>query len=114
MELLLGHLVGDYLTQWDRMANMKKHNSAIGFFYCLLHCLLYTISVHLFMGKWDLFPAIFASHFFVDRYYWLSKLHINIYKRPSVCSGSALGTFVYIGLDNTVHLVLMYLIFKYL
>lgn len=114
MNLLLGHLVGDYVLQWHKMGINKKTSGYIGFMYCFVHCVLYTCSVCLFIQRWDLIAVIgiFLSHWIVDRYKWLQVLHSRFYGRPTVCSGDSLGVFCYIALDNTIHLVLMFLILK--
>ncbi len=112
IELLLGHLVGDYVLQWNYMAHQKKLKTLEGLFYCILHCILYSISICFFIKNFSIFILIFASHYFVDRYSWLSTLHIKILKRPSVCSNDPLGIFCYVALDNTIHLVLMYYVIK--
>jgi hypothetical protein len=115
MDYLIGHLVGDYLLQTHEMGMNKKNSGKEGWLWCSSHCAAYTISVMLFTGwAWNIAPLVFMSHWIVDRYKWLQWLHINVYKRPTLCSGSALGTFVYIAADNTCHLVLLWLIAKYL
>ena len=69
-ELFLGHLVGDYLFQTDYMAHNKTKNSLEGYIACIIHCMLYTFAVCLFMGNFDFIwiIVVFLSHFFIDKY----------------------------------------------
>lgn len=128
LELLLGHLVGDYLFQTQAMAVNKKNPGWKGFTYCMEHCLLYTLAVCLFVGRWDwiIIVGIFLSHYIVDRYKWLLWLHHHFYKRPPMllnpgteidyefAYNTSISVFVYIMMDNTIHLVTMYLLLRYL
>ena len=126
IELLLGHLVGDYLLQTNGMAVAKKNKGIEGFMACLIHCLLYTLAICVFIGLWSWLGivAVFASHWVVDRYTWLSWLHKRFYGRmladscldgtvisPELIQNISIGAFVYIVMDNTIHLVLVYLIY---
>lgn len=64
MEQLILHLIGDYITQSDWMANNKTKNSnAAG-----LHAMIYSLPF-LFLGPSLLaFWVIFSTHFFIDRF----------------------------------------------
>ena len=42
-EMLIGHLVGDYLLQNDWMAENKAKHKGLGWLTCAVHCLLYTM-----------------------------------------------------------------------
>ena len=117
MELLLGHLIGDYLLQTDGMASQKKERGWRGNKACFIHCLLYTLAIHIFVGHWIAFPLIFLSHWIIDRYKWLYNLHTRVYKRPKIDGHAsphdvALSLIVYIAADNTLHLLLMYIILR--
>jgi hypothetical protein len=128
IELILGHLVGDYIFQFHQQAAHKKDAGWRGWTYCMEHCILYTIIVCLFIGRWDWIAVagIGLSHYIVDRYKWLGWLHAHVYKRPpmvhkagepvddQLAYNTSLSVFVYIMMDNTIHLVLMYLILRYL
>ena len=69
-ELLLGHLVGDYLLQNEAQAMNKSKNTLKGWYYATIHCLLYTLAVCLFTWKFKLIwiIAVFFSHFFIDKF----------------------------------------------
>lgn len=65
-DLLVGHLVGDYILQNDWQALNKKRSS----FHCLVHCLLYTLAVaacSLFSVSMVGLLVVFATHFAIDR-----------------------------------------------
>lgn len=65
-DLLVGHLVGDYILQNDWQALNKKQRSLP----CLVHCLLYTFAVWVCSCGSVTCPGlllIFATHFAIDR-----------------------------------------------
>lgn len=109
MEWLVGHLVGDYILQTDWMANHKKERSWRGELACNVHCLLWTLSVLLFTGWWDIehFLAVYLSHYLLDRTQLVSWFvnTVNQEKPPF---------WVHILVDNTLHLVFLFLIAKYM
>ena len=79
MELILCHLLGDYVLQSDWMA-MNKARKTIP---CLVHCILYTIPFLLITQDWKALLFIFGTHFLIDRFpiivkrlIWF-KNHIN-------------------------------------
>ena len=63
MNILAGHMLGDWLLQnrWLAVAKAKLWG-------LLLHCAIVTVSVAVFTGWWD-FRAVlvFVSHFAIDR-----------------------------------------------
>jgi hypothetical protein len=69
-QLLLGHLVGDYLLQAEWMAMNKSKNTLEGWYAAVIHCYIYTFAVCIFM--WNLQPiwilAVFLSHFPIDKF----------------------------------------------
>ena len=113
MNFLIGHLIGDYLLQTHAMGMKKKNKGLEGFMMCFLHCLLYALAVEATTG-WNIrfLPLVFLSHWIVDRYRWFQWIHSRVYKRPTVCSGNALGIITYVAGDNTIHLSLLWLIEK--
>lgn len=131
INLLFGHLVGDYLFQNKWMAIYKGENS----FRCLIHCLVYTLIVCIFTGFNPYWIAVvFASHYPIDRYSladkWLRLINGRTLKdfvyngkknvpKDIVFAGtdvwenyiSLQGSFtavVYTVTDNTMHLLIMY------
>lgn len=130
--LLLGHMVGDYLLQNKWMAMNKNGN----WLTCAIHCLIYTAAVYAFTSSyvtymyWPL--IIFATHFPVDYFSladrWLEQIKgrslidfikngkSNIPSEYDKDNYHALrGGFtalVYTAVDNTLHMLPMYLIGK--
>lgn len=133
-QLLLGHLVGDYLLQNQWMALNKSKNTWIGWLSATVHCLLYTLAVCLFMWNFQFIwiIAVFFSHFFIDKF-GLGEVYMKYIKRCGLQdyiydvnrnsyyqdnnTGQDMLTggfraFVYAVTDNTMHLVLMFLAYK--
>ena len=132
IEMLFGHLVGDYFLQNNWIAQNKGKYSVAGWLICILHCSLYTISVCWFMGDFraDWMVLVFCSHFFIDKFALADK-----YARV-IRSGGCLTRFfekvgdwdtpkkegltaafcalVYVVIDNSAHLMIMYYGYKLL
>lgn len=122
IRMLLGHLVGDYLLQSERMAVQKSAAGWQGWAWCLWHCTLYTAAIALFCWKAQpLFLAlVFLSHLPIDRWSlagaWLKRLggrsisaansEPHAYREIRI----AFACLVYAVADNTMHLVLLWLI----
>lgn len=123
-ELVLGHLAGDYLLQSKTMAILKSAKGKVGFFWCTLHCLIYTVSLCLFL--WTINPLIivlvFLSHWPLDRWSLASKWLKLIRGRDFVEAylsaekfreiDIAFSCLVYAVTDNTLHIILLWLIAK--
>lgn len=60
---LILHLIGDYITQSDWMAQNKTKS----WFPALCHALVYS-SLFYFITNYKSFLAIFITHYFIDRY----------------------------------------------
>ena len=134
--LFLGHLAGDYLLQNQWMALNKAKNTWVGWLSALIHCVLYTFAVCLFMWNFDpiWIVVVFLSHFPIDKFSLTDKyLHyikgrslkdyvnkdkwkenliiINPPKheinRYDILEGS-FAAVVYTITDNTMHLILMW------
>ncbi len=123
---VLGHLTGDYLLQSRTMALKKSEKSLNGIAWCIFHCLIYTGSICLFL--WTINPLIivlvFASHWFIDGWSLASKWLKLIRGRDFVKAYNstekyheidlAFSCFVYAIVDNTMHLIILWLIVKWL
>lgn len=127
-QLIIGHIVGDFLLQNKWMAMNKSAST----WKCVVHCLLYTLAVtvttwsSLHSVEWSL--LIFASHFPVDRWSLADKWLDFIGGRslPDFILNGKKGipedmdfenyhalrggfhAVVYTMADNGIHLVLMY------
>lgn len=105
---IVGHLVGDYLLQNDWMALNKKQRT----FPCIVHCVLWTISVCLFAG-WPLhgwIPAtLFATHFIQDRTqiirFWMTKIN----RQPKFVE-PPMAPWSIIVVDNVWHIVAIWIV----
>jgi hypothetical protein len=64
MEQLILHLLGDYVTQSDWMANNKTKR----FLPAFLHAIVYSFPFLLLRPSWVAFAVILVSHFIIDRY----------------------------------------------
>jgi len=101
MDILIAHLIGDYILQNDWMAeNKKKSNKA-----CFIHCLLYIIPFCFFLNWWQII-LIFIQHYIQDR--------TNFVKWFMDFKGSKDFRLKYdwssILVDNIIHLLFIYLI----
>ena len=128
-EMLLGHLVGDYLLQNNWMAFNKQKYNLTGWIICIIHCILYTLSVCILMNTWSLqwFILVFFSHFIIDKF-GIAELYLQLIKGRSLVKfikenkdytsygmiQSSFNGIVYTMTDNTMHLLLMYIGWKIL
>lgn len=121
-ELLLGHLVGDYLVQNEWMAQNKAKKTWVGWLAAIIHCIIYTLAVCLIMWEWKpiWIVAVFFSHFFIDKFafgYWYLKhlkgLDTYSYKMVGLSELRAgFNAVIYTVTDNTMHLLLMWGAYK--
>lgn len=124
-EMLLGHLVGDYLLQNNWMALGKSKHNRLGWLTCAVHCTLYTVAVCLLMWNWQTvwIVAVFLSHFVIDKF-GIPELYLKLIRgrslqhflnneenadwSPYIGLRSGFYIFVYVVADNTMHLLLMW------
>jgi hypothetical protein len=121
-ELLLGHLVGDYLLQNDWMAKNKSDNSLIGWLAAFIHCILYTFAVCLIMWNfnWIWILVVFNSHFWIDKFAlgipylkYIKGMEMDDYRgeyHGELTAG--FSAVVYTLTDNTMHLLIMWGAYK--
>ena len=109
MEQLIFHLIGDYVTQNQWMAQKKVQFSTEGNIACMVHCVLYTIPF-LFIASESAWFVIFITHFLIDKFrlakYWLNLVNWDF--------KATFPFWLIIIVDNTFHLVINYLSIKYL
>lgn len=124
--IVLGHLTADYLLQSKKMAKLKSSPSFIGFGWCLAHCLIYTACIGLFSTDWNpiFLVLVFLSHYPIDRYSLANKWLKVIGGRDILSENQAeedefqkinvaFACLVYAVADNTLHLILLWLIANY-
>jgi hypothetical protein len=108
MNIILGHLIGDYLFQSDWTALNKNKKNLKLFLACLVHCIIWTISMMVFIGSNNILLALglFLSHILLDRtnlvVWYLNKF--KIMPNPTM--------WKVIIVDNTLHLLMIYALLK--
>ena len=62
---IIGHLIADYLLQFDFIAENKKKKSLI----CALHCFIWATLVCVMGDIWNvkIFTVLFITHYIQDR-----------------------------------------------
>lgn len=124
LELIL-HLIGDYITQTDKMANEKVKDIRMA----LLHAFVYSVPFYIFIDmSITAFMVMFLSHAFIDRYrvvkyiiFARNRLHDKTLKWED-CSATGyhkdkpiwLSVWLMIIADNTLHLAINYMAIAYL
>lgn len=128
------HLIGDYVTQSDWMANNKTKRS----WPALCHAVIYSLPFLLLKPSWTAFAVILGTHFLIDRFR-LARFVVytkNVILSPVVfaigdetgkwkwsnCSATGypsdipswLSVWLLIAADNTLHLAINYLALSYL
>lgn len=101
MDLIVAHMMGDYLLQNTWMAMNKARRVEP----CLLHSFLYTLAVSVVCGWWDWRALVVgASHYVIDHYrigVWWRQLYSRDTDLPWVITA-----------DNTMHLLILFLLAK--
>ena len=141
-QMLLGHLVADYLFQNEWMAMNKSQNTYVGWNAALIHCIIYTLAVCLFMWKFDNLwvMIVFLTHFPIDKFAlanvymhyikgksmknyvkkddWMGDIKYapiakKVLNRYDILEGG-FTSIVYTVTDNTMHILLMYIAYQIL
>jgi hypothetical protein len=106
--LIVGHLIGDYLFQNDWQAQGKKRSSAI----CLIHCVLYTLAVW-GASRFELSATgaavVLAIHFAIDRWNFVSWY---MGRNGQEAFRDKMGPWSLIVVDNTWHLVVLWFVYN--
>jgi len=112
------HMVGDYVTQNNWMANNKTSNSLKGYIACFIHALIYSIPF-LIIGSISAVFIIFVTHFLIDKYR-LAKYLVQIKNWCFTPSGfpestpSFIAVWILFIVDNIIHVSINYLSLLYL
>jgi hypothetical protein len=121
----LGHLVGDYLLQTKRMALGKSAHGWSGLGLCTLHVVLYTMAVCAFWWTVDplVVALVFAPHWIIDRWslggVWLKVIRGRTFEAAYASTDKyrefdvAFTSLVYAVVDNTMHLICLWLVIKF-
>ena len=119
-KIILGHLIGDYLLQPKKMAIEKSAKGLNGLLWCLAHSLIYTLAICLFAATTNpiIIGLVFLSHFPIDRWslagWWLKIIRGRNFLtiEHSRKTDLSFSVVVYVIVDNTIHILLMTLIFS--
>lgn len=118
--LILGHCMGDYLFQNNKMALSKSKKGGQGHFWCTIHALIYSVCVCLFLWEANIlvFGIVFLSHWPIDRYSlglkWSEFYGSISWRKVYTEKGKdwhvrlAFAAPVYIAVDNSMHIILMW------
>lgn len=121
VQMLLGNFIGDYFFQPRKMAKGKSKKGLKGTLWCTLHCLIYTITMCIFL--WNFHPLffilIFLSHYPIDRYS-LTEKWMKFINGGKIIDDNENQKFeiifaciMYAVIDNTAHLFLVWQVVKY-
>lgn len=112
------HMIGDYVTQNNYLANTKTENSLRGYVACLVHVILYSIPF-LIIGSIQAVFIIMVTHFIIDKY----RLAKYVIQLKNWCfttqTGFPEGTPSFISIwilfivDNIMHVSINYLALLY-
>ena len=119
IEQLIFHLIGDYVTQNNWMANNKTARTVTGFVACYIHCILYSLPF-LYWGI-TTWAIVFNTHFLIDRYRLANYVCSLKNGRWLDVSNSGfppetpafISTWVMIIVDNTMHICCNYIPIRY-
>lgn len=118
-QMVLGHLVGDFLAQPKWMAMQKGDRGWRGAVICTLHVIVYTLCVAFFTGVWSplILLAVAIPHWVVDRLS-IAKIHLKVLggRTPWNINKDdpfdvAFTAIVYTIVDMTIHLLFLYGVF---
>lgn len=128
IQMIIAHLLGDWILQPRKMAVEKGKQTLGGWLMCFLHVLVYTacfvviVPHHSFLY----YLSIFVPHFIIDKFslmsywmkfkngedWWLAYANEPISFEERLQSGFA--GLCYAVEDNTAHLICLYLTCLYL
>ena len=122
MEQLILHLIGDYITQTNKMATEKTKDS----YWAIIHAWIYGLPF-LWLGTYRAVGLIVLTHFLIDRFR-LARYVVfvkNKITEPSLkwddCKTTGyhkdvpawMSVWLMIIADNTLHLAINYLVLKF-
>lgn len=134
--LVLGHLVGDFLLQGKWMAINKSKSTPVCLLHCVIYTGAVTLATWPFIHGWQWSLLIFLSHFPIDRWSladrWLQVINgrsnmdfiksghkdipnppwpydsVEMFRKNYYTLKGGFTAVVYVVVDATMHLVLMY------
>lgn len=126
--ILFCHIIGDYFLQNSWMAYNKHRFTPKGFCAATVHCLVYTMAFFVILfydhkfsdltiGHLYFICIIFFSHFVIDKFplvYWFVTKILRRKLVNATLQEIIVNTFVYIVIDNMLHVMLIYFILDFL
>ena len=106
---IIGHLVADYLLQFDWIAENKKKSHLV----CIFHCLVWTLCVCSMGHIWNAtaISVLFITHFIQDRWqlipWYMKVIGQNNFTKPPLAPWSL------IVVDNVWHILTIWCIYMY-
>jgi hypothetical protein len=127
IEIIIAHLLGDWVFQSRKMAVEKGKQTLKGYLYCLFHVILYTAVFYFIVPNKSMlfYLSIMIPHFLIDKWslvsYWQrfrdGKFWWESYKEnPTIFTERVEMGFAglrYAVEDNTIHLICLYLSFVF-
>lgn len=126
--LLIAHLLGDWIFQSRKVAVLKGKQTIAGWAACFFHVSVYTLIFVLLIKSQTLlfYASIFVPHFVIDKWSLMSKWqklrdgeywYDSYLNQPTSFMERVEAGFAalrYTVEDNTIHLICLYLSWKYL
>lgn len=108
LSAIIGHLVGDYLLQFDYIAENKKKSK----FVCLFHCLIWTSLVVSFGQVYNIWAItiLFLTHYIQDSGTIIQK-YMNFMGQKNFAK-PPLAPWSVIVVDNVWHIVTIWACYK--
>lgn len=130
VELLIAHLIGDWVLQPRSLAVNKGKYTVSGWVDCFQHVAIYTCWVAILVGldqPFIVFVSVFVPHFIIDKFslatYWMRFLdkewwYACYYQKEGLSFEHEVqrgfAGLRYAVIDNTMHIICLYLTYKYL
>lgn len=127
LQAVFGHVLGDFFFQPTAMALKKSKPGFRGFAWCTLHVVIYTFLVCVLVGSGNLsfWLAVGIPHWAIDRWSlgnrWLSLIGSRTVEQvlanpagPDREFAAAFYAIVYVVVDNTTHLAMVWAAIRYL
>lgn len=128
IELLIAHLLGDWVFQSRKMAVLKGQQNIIGWIFCFLHVTIYTTWFYLLSPghSWIFYLSIFIPHFLIDKWslvsYWQKLRDGDFWWKSYEKEGNTFNERIEMGFgglryaveDNTIHLVCLWISWNFL
>lgn len=119
-ELVIAHLLGDFMLQTATMADTKYRLGWSGTVWCTIHVCIYTAVLASIFSQVSflLVVGIFVPHWLIDRYSlayrWMQVIGRSRLLYDEQPIKAAFGAIIYVVIDQTLHLTSIVLLFLFL